>query len=76
VRRYIIHLAALCIVFTQGGVRLYPVPLRYAWPSELDLMARLAGLELRERWGGWDRSPFDASSSGHISVYSRMVPQT
>jgi SAM-dependent methyltransferase len=64
------------IVITQDGARLYPVPMRYAWPSELDLMARLAGLELRERWGGWDRSPFTASSSGHVSVYARAEPQT
>lgn len=63
------------IAITQDGVRLYPVPQRYAWPSELDLMARLAGLELRERWGGWDRSPFTASSSGHVSVYARAEPQ-
>lgn len=59
------------IEITQDGVRLYPVPQRYAWPSELDLMARLAGLELRERGGGWDRSPFTTSSSGHVSVYAR-----
>ena len=59
------------IEITPDGTRLYPVPLRYAWPSELDLMARLAGLELRERWGGWDRSPFTALSSGHVSVYGR-----
>ncbi len=59
------------IEITQDGTRLYPVLLRYAWPSELDLMARLAGLELRERWGGWDRSPFTASSSVHVSVYAR-----
>ena len=59
------------IVITQDGTRLHPVPQRYVWPSELDLMARLAGLELRERWGGWDRSPFAASSTGHVSVYAR-----
>jgi SAM-dependent methyltransferase len=59
------------IEITPNGVRLYPVPQRYIWPSELDLMARLAGLELRERWGGWDRSPFSASSSSHVSVYGK-----
>ena len=64
------------MVFSQGGVRLYPLPMRYAWPSELDLMARLAGLELRQRWGGWDRSPFTASSSKHVSVYGRAAPPT
>lgn len=63
-----------CIVITQDGTRLYPIPMRYAWPSELDLMARMAGLELRERWAGWDRSPFTASSSGHVSVYARTKP--
>ena len=64
------------IAITQNGVRLHPLPMRYAWPSELDLMARLAGLELRERWAGWDRSPFTASSSGHVSVYAQAELQT
>ena len=50
---------------------MYPVEIRYAWPSELDLMARLAGLRLRERWGGWGREAFDASSGAHVSVYER-----
>ena len=59
------------VVITQQGVRLYPVEVRYAWPSELDLMARLAGLRLRERWGGWSREAFDASSGAHVSVYER-----
>ncbi|MDQ3864066.1 MAG: hypothetical protein M3317_11325 [Actinomycetota bacterium] len=49
--------------------RFYPVQIRYAWPSELDLMARLAGLRLRERWGGWHREPFTASSTRRVSVY-------
>lgn len=57
------------VVLTEGGVRLHPGALRYAWPSELDLMARLAGLRLRERWGGWRREPFDADSGLHVSVY-------
>jgi hypothetical protein len=57
------------VVIRDGDVRLYPVRLRYAWPSELDLMAELAGLRLRDRWGGWDRAPFEASSTKHISVY-------
>jgi SAM-dependent methyltransferase len=56
---------------SEKGVKMYPVRLRYAWPSELDLMARLAGLRLRERWGGWHREPFAASSAKHISVYDR-----
>lgn len=44
-----------------GGISMFPVELRYIWPSELDLMAELAGLRLRERWGGWKREPFDAT---------------
>ena len=59
------------VVLTESGTRLYPVYLRYAFPSELDLMARLAGLELKERWGGWCREPFTASSRRHVSVYGR-----
>jgi SAM-dependent methyltransferase len=59
------------MVFSEKGTRLYPVHLRYAWPSELDLMARLASLRLRERWGNWRRDPFTESSERHISVYGR-----
>ncbi len=58
---------------TDRGVRLYPVQVRYAWPGELDLMARIAGLRLRHRWGGWDGSPFTAASTNHISIYERPV---
>jgi hypothetical protein len=54
-----------------GGVRLYPVITRYAWPSELDLMARIAGLRLKERWGGWNRERFTSTSTSHVSVYGR-----
>lgn len=59
------------LVVSEAGVRMYPVRLRYAWPAELDLMARLAGLRLRGRWGGWHKEPFTASSVRHISVYGR-----
>jgi SAM-dependent methyltransferase len=59
------------LVVSGAGAKLYPVRLRYAWPSELDLMARLAGLRLRERWGGWQREPFTGSSAKHVSVYGR-----
>jgi SAM-dependent methyltransferase len=59
------------LVVSEAGVKMYPVRLRYAWPSELDLMARLAGLRLRERWGGWRRERFTASSVKHVSVYER-----
>ena len=58
------------VVVSAEGVRLQPVAIRYAFPAELDLMARLAGLELRERWGGWSREPFTAASGSHVSVYS------
>lgn len=59
------------VVLTRSGVRLFPIVCRYAWPSELDLMARLAGLRLKDRWGGWCGEPFDAASRNHISVYGR-----
>ncbi|MFN2555450.1 MAG: hypothetical protein ABR592_01025 [Nitriliruptorales bacterium] len=59
------------VTLTPAGVRLLPVRLRYAWPSELDLMAELSGLRLRERWGGWDRSSFRPASRGHVSVYGQ-----
>jgi methyltransferase family protein len=59
------------VSLSAKGVRLYPVVSRYAWPSELDLMARIAGLRLAERWGGWDRRPFSATSTNHVSVYRR-----
>ena len=63
------------VVFTEGGIRLYPARLRYAWPSELDLMAQLAGLRLRDRWASWRREPFTAASTGHVSVYERGEPR-
>jgi Methyltransferase domain len=47
------------------------IPFRSVWPSELDLMARLAGMELRERWADWDRSPFTAESTKHVSVWQK-----
>lgn len=56
---------------TAEGTRLTPLPMRYAWPQETDLMAQLAGLELENRWGGWDKSPFTADSRMHISVYRK-----
>jgi hypothetical protein len=56
---------------TREGIQLNPIVTRYAWPSEMDLMARIAGLKLKERWGGWNREPFTSTSSKHISVYGR-----
>ncbi len=58
------------VVLDGAGTRLYPVQIRYAWPSELDLMAKLAGLELKARCDGWDRRPFTAGSDTTISVWS------
>jgi SAM-dependent methyltransferase len=46
-------------------------PFRYVWPAELDLMARIAGMRLRERWGGWKREPFTSESTKHVSVWER-----
>jgi SAM-dependent methyltransferase len=55
--------------FTGAEGHRSSIPLRYVWPSELDLMARLAGMTLVHRWAGWDRSPFTADSTSHVSVW-------
>ena len=47
------------------------MPFRYVWPEELDLMARLAGMSLRERWSGWKREPFTSDSRQHVSVWEK-----
>lgn len=57
--------------FSRERAEVVRMPFRYVWPAELDLMARLAGLALRERWGGWQREPFDSSSTKHISVWTK-----
>lgn len=59
------------VVLSAAGVLLNPVVQRYAWPGELDLMARIAGLRLVQRWGGWRQEPFDSDSRLHVSVYGR-----
>ncbi len=56
---------------TDGEVEVLSPPFRYVWPSELDLMARLAGMKLRERWGDWTRQPFTSDSTKHVSVWER-----
>ena len=56
---------------SDGEVETYAAPFRYVWPSELDLMARLAGMTLRERWADWSRQPFSGDSSSHISVWEK-----
>jgi len=57
------------VVVNRSGVNIFPIQVRYAWPSELDIMAQLAGMRLRERWSNWQRDPFVASSANHISIY-------
>jgi SAM-dependent methyltransferase len=57
----------------DGSWQEFSMPFRYVWPSELDLMARLAGLRLRDRWAGWNRSPFTADSLEHVSVWQKPV---
>ncbi len=56
----------------DGRVEPSPIEMRYAWPAELDLMARLAGMRLQDRWGGWRREPFTALSPAHVSVYEKL----
>jgi SAM-dependent methyltransferase len=55
----------------DGKVEVLSPPFRYVWPSELDLMARLAGMTLRERWAGWDGEPFTSESTKHVSVWEK-----
>ncbi|WP_204068008.1 class I SAM-dependent DNA methyltransferase [Planobispora siamensis] len=52
-------------------LEIFSSPHRYAWPSELDLMARIAGMTLRERWAGWKRTPFTSDSRSHVSVWQK-----
>jgi SAM-dependent methyltransferase len=56
----------------DGSWRNASIPIRYVWPAELDLMARLAGMRLRERWEDWHRSPFTSDSRKHVSVWERV----
>jgi SAM-dependent methyltransferase len=58
---------------SDGKLEVNSVPFRYVWPSELDLMARLAGLTLRERFAGWKREPFTSESTKHISVWEKPL---
>ncbi|CAN5528102.1 MAG: class I SAM-dependent DNA methyltransferase [Acidimicrobiia bacterium] len=55
----------------DGRWERFSVPFRYAWPAELDLMAQLAGMRLRERWAGWKREPFTSDSRKHVSVWEK-----
>ena len=59
------------VSLSAAGIHLNPVVQRYAWPSELNLMARIAGLRLKQRWAGWTRERFTSTSSNCVSVYGR-----
>jgi hypothetical protein len=58
----------------EGKLDALSVPFRYVWPAELDLMARLAGMTLRERWSDWKREPFTSDSTKHVSVWEKTAP--
>jgi SAM-dependent methyltransferase len=58
------------VVLSEAGVRLYPVQLRYVWPAEFDLIAQIAGMQLKHRWSSWQKEPFPGESGKHISVFS------
>jgi SAM-dependent methyltransferase len=58
----------------DGNLEVASVPFRYVWPSELDLMARLAGMTLRHRWSDWNREPFTSDSRKHVSVWEKPGP--
>jgi len=55
----------------DGQLEVFSAPYRYVWPTELDLMARIAGMRLRERWSGWKREPFTSESTKHVSVWEK-----
>ena len=61
------------VEIVDGSVETISMPFRYAWPAEYDLMARLAGMRLRERWGGWKREPFTSESDKHVSVWQKVA---
>ncbi|MFL6136455.1 MAG: class I SAM-dependent DNA methyltransferase [Frankiaceae bacterium] len=56
---------------SEGSARTFSMPFRYAWPAELDLMARLAGMSLVDRWGSWTKEPFTDRSGQHVSVWRK-----
>jgi SAM-dependent methyltransferase len=61
-------------VWVDDGKReVLSIPFRYVWPAELDLMARIAGMKLRERWSDWNREPFTSESTKHISVWEKLA---
>jgi SAM-dependent methyltransferase len=60
------------VTVEDGQCRFRSIPFRYVWPSELDLMARLAGMRLRDRWEGWQGEPFTGESRKHVSVWEKV----
>jgi SAM-dependent methyltransferase len=62
------------ITVDGGKGSVWSIPFRYVWPSELDLMARIAGMRLVERWEGWNRKPFTHESTEHVSVWEKSAP--
>lgn len=56
----------------EGRMVYHSAPYRYVWPSELDLMAQIAGFRLRDRWDGWTRAPFTSESTGQVAVYEKV----
>ncbi len=57
---------------SDGRLVRHSAPYRYVWPSELDLMARITGFRLQDRWAGWDRAPFDSDSPRQVAVFERL----
>lgn len=66
------RITARHVHLSAAGVEIFPVQLRYIWPAEMDLMARLAGLRLHQRWSSWDMTPFTSGSMKNISIYARL----
>jgi hypothetical protein len=58
---------------SSGRLVRHSAPYRYVWPSELDLMAQLAGLRQRERWAGWTRAPFTSDSTEQVAVFEKVA---
>ena len=58
----------------DGRLVRHSAPYRYVWPSELDLMARITGFRVRDRWAGWDRAPFTSGSRSQVAVFERLPP--
>jgi len=59
----------------EGEAKKFSAPFRYVWPAELDLMARLAGMKLCQRWSDWNRQPFSSQSHSHVSVWQKPAPE-